>query len=145
MHAFEPIPILAKPGVAIRGHVRQQAEGRAAVGFAGGGLLASGILAEDHESDLVACVQERNRSLRLPGSGGDTAHFLGVFRVLRLHRLLPSQRFVEGLIDRQARGAETLQVGIQVVGYVGGKGATMHHAPLERIFADRQAWHAVAF
>ena len=71
MHAFEPIPVLAEPGVAIVGRLGRDAEGGAAVGpdfekLARPGFLLRRLLPEQGERQLVARIEEGDGLLALP-------------------------------------------------------------------------------
>src|SRR5499427_5736470 len=64
MHAFEPVPVLPEPGVAIGGRLGQEAERGAAVEAEFEQLfrprLLLRLLAEQREGELVARIEQRN-------------------------------------------------------------------------------------
>src|SRR5262249_60108827 len=68
--AFEPVPVLAEPGVAVSRRLRSEAERRAAVGpgrkqLTLDPLAARSLLAEQREGELIARIEQRNRVLAL--------------------------------------------------------------------------------
>ncbi len=91
VHTFEPVPVLAEPGVPIGGDFRQKPEGRAAVGADGEQFLAGlGILAEEREGKLVARIEDGDLGFAPPGALGDAGHLRAVVRVLALHGCEPA-------------------------------------------------------
>ena len=105
MHPFEPVPILAEPGVAIGRRLRQQTERGAPVGYHFGelrGELRPRLLAEQREGELVACIQKRNAVLAFAGSVGNPSHLLGVDTIVRGDRLAPPRGLGESRVAIEA-------------------------------------------
>src|SRR5262249_57010189 len=98
MHACEPVPVLAEPGVVVGGHLRQQAEGGAAVGRDLRQLcdaLRPRLLPKERESQLVTSIEKRDALLALARTIRNPSHLLGVATVMRGDRLAPSRRLGE--------------------------------------------------
>jgi uncharacterized protein YjbI with pentapeptide repeats len=154
VHALEPIPVLAEPGVAVGGGVGQKPEGGAAVGANLGertfdralrrrlprGLL--GLLAEQREGQLVARVQQRDGRFALARSVGDAPHLLVVGGVLRGDRVPPSLGFDEGLIATEARGREPAQICRDIVGDFSREAPAVREAAGMRVAVGGQECNA---
>src|SRR6516162_3726347 len=64
--ACKPVPVLAEPGMAIRGGGGRQTERGATVGRGGKHFLAHRLFAEEREGELIPGIEKRNRHLALP-------------------------------------------------------------------------------
>src|SRR5215831_13493194 len=120
MHAFEPVPVLPEPGVAIGGRLGQEAERGAAVEAEFEQLSLRRallcLLAEQREGELVARIEQRDGVFALPAAVGNSPHLLGIGAIVRGDRLAPSAGLNEGFVPIKARGGEAAQIRRDIVG-----------------------------
>ena len=109
MHACEPIPVLAEPGVAVGRRLRQQGERGAAIGTdeRRRSRGSQRLLAEQREGEFVARIEQRDGILALAGALGNSPHLFGIGAVVHRNRLAPPRRLGESLIAIEPRGGET--------------------------------------
>ena len=121
MHAFEPVPVLAEPGVAIGGYLRLEAEGGAAVGAdlqqLSRGTWLRRLLSEQGESELIARIEQRDGRFALAAAFGNSAHLLGIGRGSgRRSPRATVAASAKACVAAEARGREPAQIGLDIVG-----------------------------
>src|SRR5262245_52508513 len=120
MHAFEPVPVLPEPGVAIGGRLGQEAERGAAVEAEFEQLfrprLLLRLLAEQREGELVARIEQRNGVFARAGALGNSPHLLGIGGIMLGDRLAPPRGLGKGRVAIEARGGEAAQIRRDIVG-----------------------------
>src|SRR5262249_12955253 len=144
MPAFEPVPVLPEPSVAIGGCFGQEAEGGAAVEveFKQLFLPLLRLLAEQREGELVARIEQRNGVFALPAAVGNSPHFLGIRGTVRGDRLAPPRSLGKGLVPLKARGGEAAQIRRHIVGDLARESPAMGEPARMRVALGRQMRNA---
>jgi hypothetical protein len=138
MHALEPVPVLAEPGMAIRGGLGQQAERGAAVGSDSDQLLPHRLFAEQGEGELIAGIEKRNGRLGLASAVGNSPHFFGVVGSKAGDGLAPPVGLDIRIVALKARGREAAEISLDVLSYFLGEPAAVREAAGMRVARGRQ-------
>ncbi len=145
VHALEPIPVLAEPGMAIGGRLGCEAECGAAVGpyRQQPALLPLGrFLSEQGEGELIARIEKRNDHVVLAGAFGNSPHFLGIGDALGGDRVAPARGLGQGLVAAQSGERETAKVGVDVAGDLLREPPSVGEPARVRVAFDGQQWNA---
>src|SRR3984893_14220107 len=148
VQSLEPIAVLAQPGVSVRTDLRQQAEGRAAVGRSQLPPVRRmhGFFAEQRKGKLIAGIEKRNALLALPGALRNPAHLLGIGRIGGCNGAKPTLGLHKSAGAIEAGRCKSAQIGLDVVGDLACEAVPMGKAAFMRAAFDRKKWdgtHAV--
>ena len=151
VHAFQPVPVLAEPGMAILGHLGLEAKSGAAVRpdfekLARPGSLLRRLLPEQRERQLVARIEQGDGLLALAGAVDNATHFLGVARTLLGDRLAPDLGLGESAIAIEPGSGEPAQIGRDIGGDVLRESPPVSQAARMRVAVggqERNAGHGL--